>query len=142
MRHTDSKQLKGFVYTFFFVIVQSSFEISQDRAYITLRIQVLQESLNNLHSWSTKNGISFSPTKSVGVHFCRQHSCNHNLQLKIGSGTLPTATVATYLGMLLYEKLSWLKQSSTQKLYIIRKLAHPWLRYIYTNLIVQNNSSI
>lgn len=52
---------------------------------------VLQETLTCLHSWSTQNGFTFSPSKSVGVQFCRLRSCNHSLHLKLGNNPLPTA---------------------------------------------------
>lgn len=91
---------------------------------------ILQESLNSLNLWSLQNGLTFSPSKSVGVHFYRIRSCSHSLELKIGTDILPHASSANYLGMILDEKLTWrphiqrLKQSCMQKLNIIRKLAN------------------
>ena len=92
--------------------------------------EILQSTVDKIHSWSNLNSFVISPEKTTAIHFCRRRGCNHGLDISINNRHIPRLNTVRYLGLLLDEKLSWkehiasLKKSSMKKLNLMKKLAH------------------
>ncbi len=90
----------------------------------------LQKNIDTLQKWTENNGLQFSSEKSVAMHFCRLHTCDHRLDISLGNAPLPTPPAVRYLGMIFDQSLTWkehiasLKRSCMLRTNLLRKLAH------------------
>ena len=97
---------------------------------VILGNEILQNAVDVLHSWATKNGFVFSPTKTTAVHFCRNRRCTHEINIHIENSNITSSDSVKYLGMIFDNKLCWkphidnLKKNCMKKLNIIKKLAN------------------
>lgn len=91
--------------------------------------QLLQDASNKLMSWSKSSGFRLSPTKTNLLIF-NQKRKTQNISIKIGDHTILEQPKAKVLGVIFDSKTSWiphiqnLKNSTTPRLNIIKKLAH------------------
>ena len=68
----------------------------------------MQEDLRNIHLWCEKWGFFLSPNKTVAIIFTRKRKLGQ-LILKIGDTIINTVKEVKFLGMILDDKLTWLK---------------------------------
>ena len=59
----------------------------------------LQHSLNILGRWCDENGLKFSPTKTMCVHFCQLRKHHLDPQLYLNGTQIPTIGEAKFLGL-------------------------------------------
>ena len=59
-----------------------------------------------LERWSTENGLRFSTTKTVAVHFCRRRCSDPHLRIRLYGQSLPTEPTAKFLGVLFDRRLT------------------------------------
>ena len=60
----------------------------------------LQQNLNNIQDWATKNGFKFSKSKAVCVHFCRLRKAHDEPVLILGGTPIPVVEEAGFLGVI------------------------------------------
>ena len=60
----------------------------------------LQLQLNKLQEWADLNGFSFSPSKTVAVHFCRKRNCIREPDLYINQKRIEVKEQARFLGVI------------------------------------------
>ena len=60
----------------------------------------LQQSLNRLGRWCDDNGFTFSPTKTMYVHFCQLQKQHLDPQLYLNGTQIPIIGEAKFLGLL------------------------------------------
>lgn len=110
---------------------------------------IIQNSLNSITNWAKNQGMSFSPTKSACVHFCRKRDCPKITNLSIDNIQIPNSDSCKFLGLFFDTSLSWskhigyLKNKCNKDLNIIRLLSgSKWgshrtsLQRIYNSLIL------
>ena len=111
----------------------------------------LQIQLDALGKWADKNGFSFSPSKTVAVHFCSRNTCVREPELFMDSGRQKIISVknsARFLGLIFDKKLTFiphmedLRQRCMKAMRVMKVLASPiWgadanmLLHIYRTLI-------
>lgn len=84
----------------------------------------------NIVTWTHENGLQFSETKSIALHFCNLPKCTHQLRIKLNQSLLPTPDTAKYLGLTFDSKLTrqthilYLKKECYLRINILRKLSH------------------
>jgi ribonuclease HI len=93
---------------------------------------VMQTALDNLTTWSVKNGFRFSPEKTVVMHFHRLRPRLHPVEqpkLKLNGQFLKNAEVHKILGLVFDSKLEWrghinyIKEKVNKRLNIIKALS-------------------
>ena len=95
---------------------------------IKITVEILQQALNTLQSWSNKTGFKFSPGKSQCISFHTRTIGNHKLFLK--DSEIPFCKSLRILGIIFDHKLKWthhlkkLKSSCKTKMNIIKTLSH------------------
>ena len=67
----------------------------------------LQRELNNLHSWTRKNGFKFSNSKTQVVHYTKLRGIHLPPELKLGNEILQYSNHAKFLGLTFDSKLNW-----------------------------------
>ena len=70
---------------------------------IERRIQV---AINSIHDWALKRGFTFSPARSVAIHFHRKCTMQPPATLFIAGRPIPARECIKYLGMLLDRRLT------------------------------------
>ena len=68
----------------------------------------IQEDLDSIYLWCEKWGFLLSPNKTVAIIFTRKRKLD-NLLLKIGNSIIRVVKEVKFLGMILDDKLTWLK---------------------------------
>ena len=68
----------------------------------------LQLQLNKLKEWADLNGFTFSPTKTVAVHFCRRRTCVREPDLYLNNQRVEVREQARFLGVIFDRKLNFL----------------------------------
>ena len=63
--------------------------------------QRIQVAINSVHGWVLKRGFTFSPAKSVAIHFHRKRTMQPPATLFIAGRLIPARECIKYLGMLL-----------------------------------------
>ena len=71
----------------------------------------LQQNLNNIQDWATKNGFKFSKSKTVCMHFC--HFCqlrkaHDDPVLTLDGTTIPVVEETKILGVIFDNKLTFI----------------------------------
>lgn len=96
--------------------------------HIAATEELLQDSLNNLQSWSNQSGLKFSPSKTVSICFNRSHM-TPKLNLTLNQKAIENVESMKLLGLTFDNKLSWkkhietLKDNCTKRLSIIKSLS-------------------
>ena len=67
----------------------------------------LQLVVARLERWSTENGLRFSTTKTVAVHFCRRRCSDPHLRIQLYGQSIPTEPTARFLGVLFDRRLTY-----------------------------------
>ena len=90
----------------------------------------LQLCLNKLDTWSYENGFKFSTSKTVCVHFCRQHKDHPDPKLKLSGKDIPVVSQVKFLGLIFDSKLNFkphilqLKEKCKKALNLLRVVSH------------------
>ena len=67
----------------------------------------LQLAVTCLERWSAKNGLRFSTTKTVAVHFCRRRCADPHLGIRLYGKPIPTQPSAKFLGVVFDRRLTY-----------------------------------
>ena len=67
----------------------------------------LQLAVARLERWSTENGLRFSTTKTMAVHFCRRRCSDPHLRIQLYGQSIPTEPTARFLGVLFDRRLTY-----------------------------------
>ena len=66
----------------------------------------LQQNLNNIQDWATKNGFKFSKSKTVCMHFCQLRKAHDAPVLTLDGTPIPVVEVTKFLGVIFDKKLT------------------------------------
>ena len=66
----------------------------------------LQQCLNRIEDWETRNGFKFSKSKTQCVLFCQQRKIHHDPALYIYGSEIPVVAESKFLGVIFDRKLS------------------------------------
>ena len=67
----------------------------------------LQLTVTRLERWSRDNGLRFSTTKTVAMHFCRRRCADPTMGIRLYGQTIPTYSVAKFLGVIFDRHLTY-----------------------------------
>lgn len=67
----------------------------------------LQLGVKHLERWSSRNGLAFSPAKTVGVHFCRKRGCCPDPHVTLDGNQISFQPSAKFLGVTLDKRLTY-----------------------------------
>ena len=108
----------------------------------------LQQCLNRIEDWATRNGFKFSKSKTQCVHFCQQRKIHNDPVLYIYGSQIPVVAESKFLGVIFDKKLSfiphikYLKVKCLKALNLLKVLSHTsWgadrttLLHLYRSLI-------
>ena len=108
----------------------------------------LQQCLNRIEDWATRNGFKFSKSKTRCVHFCQQRKIHNDPSLYIYGSQIPVVAESKFLGVIFDKKLSfiphikYLKAKCLKALNLLKVLSHTsWgadrtsLLHLYRSLI-------
>ena len=82
----------------------------------------ITSALKGLERWTRKTGFSFSPTKSVCVHFHRRRGFFPDPQFSLENEAIPVQPEVKYLGLIFDYKLTWVPHLRWLKLRCARSL--------------------
>ncbi|GBN92942.1 putative RNA-directed DNA polymerase from transposon BS [Araneus ventricosus] len=89
----------------------------------------VQTAINNIQTWSVKNGFTFSTTKTAGVHFCRKRKLHLDPEIQLDGHKISFVNEIRFLGIVFDKKLTFLPHIKTlrkrceQALNILRVLS-------------------
>lgn len=89
----------------------------------------LQEVINKVSGWATRNGFSFSPAKTCAMHFHKFPGMLLSPSLSIEGEVIPYKNQLKFLGMIFDPKLTWkphiseLKSSCKRSMGLLKSLA-------------------
>ena len=66
----------------------------------------LQQCLNRIEDWATRNGFKFSKSKTQCVHFCQQRKIHNDPALYIYGSQIPVVAESKFLGVIFDKKNS------------------------------------
>ena len=108
----------------------------------------LQQCLNRIEDWATRNGFKFSKSKTQCVHFCQQRKIHNDPALYIYRSQIPVVAESKFLGVIFDRKLSFIhhikyvKAKCLKALNLLKVLSHTsWgadrttLLHLYRSLI-------
>ena len=108
----------------------------------------LQQCLNRIEDWATRNGFKFSKSKTQCVHFCQQRKMHNDPALYIYGSEIPVVAESKFLGFIFDRKLSFIphikyvKAKCLKALNLLKVLSHTsWgadrttLLHLYRSLI-------
>ena len=108
----------------------------------------LQQCLNGIEDWTTRNGFKFSKSKTQCVHFCQQRKIHNDPALYIYGSQIPVVAESKFLGVIFDKTLSfiphikYLKEKCLKALNLLKVLSHTsWgadrttLLHLYRSLI-------
>ena len=64
----------------------------------------LQQCLNRIEDWATRNGFKFSKSKTQCVHFCQQRKIHNDPSLYIYGSQIPVVAESKFLGVIFDKK--------------------------------------
>ena len=67
----------------------------------------LQLAVTRLERWSEENGLRFSASKTVAVHFCHRRCPDPDLRIRLNGQIIPTRSEAKFLGVWLDRRLTY-----------------------------------
>ena len=68
----------------------------------------LQQNLNNIQDWATKNGFKFSKSKTVCMHFCQLRKAHDDPVLTLDGTPIPVVEETKFLGVIFDKKLTFI----------------------------------
>ena len=108
----------------------------------------LQQCLNRIEDWATRNGFKFSKSKTQCVHFCQQRKIHSDPALYIYGSQTPLVAESKFLGVIFDRKFSFIphikyvKAKCLKALNLLKVLSHTsWgadrttLLHLYRSLI-------
>ena len=108
----------------------------------------LQQCLNRIENWATRNGFKFPKSKTQCVHFCQQGKIHNDPVVYIYGSQIPVVAESKFLGVIFDRKLSfiphikYLKAKCLKALNLLKVLSHTsWgadrttLLHLYRSLI-------
>ena len=108
----------------------------------------LQQCLNRIEDWATRNGFKFAKSKTQCVHFCQQRKIHNDPALYIYGSQIPVVAESKFLGVIFDRKLSFIphikyvKAKCLKALNLLNVLSHTsWgvdrttLLHLYRSLI-------
>jgi len=104
-------------------------QISYSHPDIAVVGHKLQETLDSVAMWATRNGFKFSTMKTKAVHFCKIPGHHLAPSLKMNNNDIPYVNTMKFLGMIWDVKLTWqphitkLKATCNRAMGILRSLA-------------------
>lgn len=90
----------------------------------------MQQAINNIHSWSVRNGFKISKTKTTANHFCQIRLLHPDPSLLLDGTSIKFERETKFLGLILDSKLSFiphihhLKKKSQTALNVLKVLTH------------------
>ena len=90
----------------------------------------LQQNLNNIQEWGTRNGFKFSKSKTVCMHFCQLRKAHDEPVLTLDGQPIPVVEETKFLGVIFDKKLTFishikkLKAKCQKALNLLRVVAH------------------
>ena len=95
----------------------------------------LQQCLNRIEDWATRNGFRFSKSKTLCVHYCQQWKIHNDPALYIYGSQIPFVAESKFLGVIFDRKLSFIlhikyvKAKCLKALNLLKVLSHTsWVR--------------
>ena len=82
----------------------------------------LQQNLDKIQNWATKNGFKFSKSKTQCVHFCRLRKHKKYPELYISGSKIIVVDETKFLGVTFDKKLSFLQHIKMLKTKCIKAL--------------------
>ena len=73
----------------------------------------LQLAVTRLERWSKENGLKFSTSKTVAVHFCRRRCPDPDLGIRLYGRVIPTQPAVKFLGVILDRRLTYKEHFKT-----------------------------
>ena len=67
----------------------------------------LQQNLNNIQDWATKNGFKFSKYKTVCMHFCQLRKAHDDPVLTLDGTPIPVEAETKFLGVIFDKKKTY-----------------------------------
>lgn len=104
--------------------------ICSSSARLPLLERRLQGAVNRIERWATENGLKFSSTKTMALHFTGRCKEDRPPTLKLYNEQIPLKTDTKFLGMVIDNKLSWkmhltqLKADCLRRLQVIKSVSH------------------
>ena len=92
--------------------------------------RLLQQTLNNIQDWATKNGFKFSKSKTVCMHFCQFRKAHDDPVLTLDGTPIPVVDEKKCLGVIFDKKLTFIphikkfKVKCQKALNLLRVVAH------------------
>ena len=92
----------------------------------------LQQNLNNIQEWATRNGFKFSKSKTVCMHFCQLRKAHDDPVLTLDGQPIPVVEETKFLGVIFDKKLTFiphikkLKAKCQKALNLLRVVAHTY----------------
>ena len=68
----------------------------------------LQQNLNNIQDWASKNGFKFSKSKTVCMHFCQLRKAHDDPVLTLDGTPIPVVEETKFLGVIFDKKLTFI----------------------------------
>ena len=68
----------------------------------------LQQNLNNIQDWASKNGFKFSKSKTVCMHFCQLRKAHDDPVLTLDGTPIPVVEETNFLGVIFDKKLTFI----------------------------------
>ena len=68
----------------------------------------LQQNLNNIQDWATKNGFKFSKSKTVCMHFYQLRKAHDDPVLTLDGTPIPMVEETKFLGVIFDKKLTFI----------------------------------
>ncbi|GBM60255.1 hypothetical protein AVEN_248531-1 [Araneus ventricosus] len=65
----------------------------------------VQTAINNIQTWSVKNGFTFSTTKTAGVHFCRKRKLHLDPEIQLDGHKILFVNEIRFLGIVFNKKI-------------------------------------
>ena len=90
----------------------------------------LQQNLNNIQEWATRNGFKFSKSKTVCMHFFQLRKAHDDPVLTLDGQPIPVVEETKFLGVIFDKKLTFiphikkLKAKCQKSLNLLRVVAH------------------
>ena len=116
----------GVMYTLFV----DDFSVSFAGSRMAVVERKLQLTVNKIVEWAGKNGLRFSTSKTVAVHFCKIRGIHPDPDLYLNGQRIPCVEETRFLGLIFDNRLTWVphlksvKAKCLEALKILRVLSH------------------
>ena len=82
----------------------------------------LQQCLNRIEAWATRNGFTFSKSKTQCVHFCQQRKIHNDPALYIYGSQIPVVAESNFLGVIFDRRLPFISHIKYVKVKCLKAL--------------------